>query len=141
VLPRILLPGARRPLPALSCAGPGARPASRSRTGGAALAHFVRHTFDPAPEVFGDRLDHAEGLLEHIADQIGDRHAEVIGHAADVVGKLLGDPGMEDALLATTFAKSACLSLASVSRRGLVFHGFSSLVFFRVTHGTPCITT
>ena len=69
------------------------------------LAHLVAHP-----------LDGAEGLLEHVSDQIRDRHAEILRGAADVLGELLRDPGVEHALLAPAV-------LRVVEREGVVVGG------------------
>jgi hypothetical protein len=49
------------------------------------VADLIRHA-----------VDHGEDLFEDVSDEIRGRDAEIGGKVPNVLGKLFGDPGMED---------------------------------------------
>jgi hypothetical protein len=68
-----------------------------------ALRLFDQIVEEPA-HVVGDAVDDREHLFEHVANEIRGRNPKVLGESADIVGELLGNPGMKDPLLATLVA-------------------------------------
>jgi len=55
------------------------------------IADVVRHT-----------VDHGKDLFENISNEVRSWDPEILGEISNVLGKLFGDAGMEDALLART---------------------------------------
>jgi len=64
------------------------------------VPRLFEHVVYQVADVVRDGLDDAEDLLENIPDQIRGGDPEIIGEAPNVLGELLGDPRVEDALLA-----------------------------------------
>ena len=61
---------------------------------------LLEHVVEQVAHVVGDGLHDGEHLLEHVAHEVGGGYAQVFGEAPDVVGELLGDACVQDALLA-----------------------------------------
>jgi hypothetical protein len=66
-------------------------------------------------DILRHAVDHGENLFEDVSNEIRGRDTEIGGKVSDVLGKLLGDPGMENPLLARTRTVTA----ASVGMTGI----------------------
>jgi hypothetical protein len=68
---------------------------------------LVEYLLEQATHVLGDALHHGEDLLEHVSHQIRGGDLQIVCELPDVVGQLLGDSRVENALLALSRAVSA----------------------------------
>ena len=58
-------------------------------------------------DIIGHAADHGEDLFEDVSDEIRGRNTEIVGKISNILGKLFGNSGMENPLLARTMAAMA----------------------------------